>query len=473
MAKARKQDYIVELISVLSANEKRYFKLFCNLQPGDKRYLKLFDALENKNKYESAELCKELNITVKQLTDDKAYLIQVLLQSSRNYSADEHEISVLRNNRENAYMLMKKHLFAFALDIIDKTLVRAQQLEVFELIDDLLFLKARCLTNPGVAHVQSTIPLAESCRINQEKHLQMVELTGLFLNAQKLAFAQNVREFKKFMAHPLLSSGPDKLKSLRAQGMWFSIWQYYYTDKKDLDNLSKREYALYKKRPEIKLIAPVAYINCMFAMWEASAPKEALAILTEMEQVIDNGSVTLTTQQNNWIRFLIGLRKAITFRKLEKYKEGITICETLYNQAAVLGQYFLISLIYDHALMLLCVGKASDAAGKVKDLLDLNSAMRPELQTNARLLYIIITLELENYAVINALVRSTKLWLKKHKTASSGIDLFLKQAGAIARMPNNRRAIYRELLNDAKAGRFKDIEENLPFDKWLSKMASG
>lgn len=81
----RKQDFLIGLIAGLEPNEKRYFKMFCGLQPGEKRYLKLFNSLENKTKYDSAELCAELELKPLQLADDKHYLSQILLQSLRNY----------------------------------------------------------------------------------------------------------------------------------------------------------------------------------------------------------------------------------------------------------------------------------------------------------------------------------------------------------------------------------------------------
>ncbi len=49
----RKQDYLLSLINSLGVNEKRYFKLFSQVQPGEKRYLQLFDYLDGKDKYDA------------------------------------------------------------------------------------------------------------------------------------------------------------------------------------------------------------------------------------------------------------------------------------------------------------------------------------------------------------------------------------------------------------------------------------
>jgi hypothetical protein len=474
MAKARKQDFIVELIGTLSANEKRYFKLFCNVQPGEKRYLKLFDALEGIKKYNSTELCGLLGITPKQLTDDKAYLLQALLQSLRNYGVDNREVSILRNNRENAYLLFVRHMFDFALDVINKTLVRAQQLEAFELIDDLLFLKGRCLAHAPLVKVNEHKQLVDDYNSNHGKQREMVTLLQIYNSALRFTYEANRGPgFKKLMVHPLIKDKPGKLKSLRAQGMWFNIWRLYYTEKKDVNALVRREYALYKKRPDIKRIAPNAYLSCLLGLWEAAEnPTEALAILEETEMVLNKGGLGFNEQVESGHRFYVLWRKTQTLRILGRNKEGIDLCNSLYAPVAAFGEYEYITLLFEHGLMLLHSGDAGNAAEKIKAVLDMNSSMRPDMQTLARLVYILTTLELENFAVINPLIRSTKLWIKKSKADNLEADLLLKHAGAIARMPTSRMAIYRQLCADVKASLLENIDRSIHLGRWLTRITA-
>lgn len=118
--RTRKQDNLLALIKRLDTNEKRYFKLFANLQQGGKKYAQLFDEIAGQNRYDAAAICSKYNISAKQLADNKAYLEIILLKALVSFhSGTDYEFRCM-NGLMEAEVLASKGLFGYAITHLHK-----------------------------------------------------------------------------------------------------------------------------------------------------------------------------------------------------------------------------------------------------------------------------------------------------------------------------------------------------------------
>lgn len=466
----RKQDYLVHLIASLTANEKRYFKLFCGLQPGEKRYLKLFNALENTNRYEAAELAKELGLEAWQLADDKHYLTQALLQSLRNYDQEANEISILRNQKENVHALVTRRMFSFADDIIARILPRALELEAYELVDSLLAARSSCRGNLGqYPERDDTLEIHNHTADCLTQIIQLMELRNLARNLE--IKAAGPAPFAKVLKHPLMKGGVSRLMSLRAKSLWYEITAHYYSvlmDESALVKVATEERKLYLKNPQIKIINPIVYLtNLSRLAGNGSDYLQRMKFVEHMAKELLNPDIKLSSQRRESIAWGNNLIRLWNLRHLHRFKEALPVAEKLYAVGQNRSEYDFFSIGFENALILLQNGKAAKAADVIEELLKIKSEVRADMQPFIRVLHIMAQLHLGNYTLIPHAVKSVKFWLKKRGGRNAELDTFLKHAGLIAKGPVDKKPLWAALQNDVQAGKTNTINYLLQFDVWL------
>lgn len=116
---------VFELIKSLSSNEKRYFRLFCNLQDakeGQKQYLQLFDFLEKQSHYDEQAI--EITFAQQKLLDNlnatKNYLYRLVLKSLRAYYAKTHVDQIIGDTISNMMILEDRGLYSLAQQAMRK-----------------------------------------------------------------------------------------------------------------------------------------------------------------------------------------------------------------------------------------------------------------------------------------------------------------------------------------------------------------
>lgn len=467
-----KQNYLVELIRALSTNEKRYFKLFSSLQPGEKRYLKLFDALDGKSTYNVTELSKETGLTPKQLTDDKYYLTQVLLQSLQNFDYQSTGYRQLQSSKENAAALIARRQFAFALDVIEKAIERAWQLEAFELIDEMLFLRSRCKygisrysddLNIGVQHQKCTALLDE-----------LIELVELKNRANKYyAEANNIAAYKKLLKHPLLAKQIGALHSLRAKCIYCEVWLNYYIltfDTTNVAEMHRKEQTLFRQNPILKIISPLGYINNAIRLSTTETAVgnnlKAYNILEAVGEELAQETLELTPQQLQSLKLSVASFKLWPLRHLHRYADAVKICDEYFEMVQQRSEADKVTILFEYALSLMFNNNAAKAADIMDQLLRFKTSARSDMQPYIRILAIMIQLQLQNYTLIPHIIKSTKLWLKKQRLVNAEFDLFFKHALQIAQSAN-RRAAWRSLHDDVKAGKFETMDKLIQLGYWV------
>lgn len=126
-------EFLFELTSSLSKAEKRYFKLYSSLQTGDKNYLKVFDEVENQSTYNEAKIKAKFkgNKMINNFSVTKAYIIDQILKSLRNFNTKGSIDVQLQNELLNIEILYQKGIIPLAYKHLKKALKLATEHEKF------------------------------------------------------------------------------------------------------------------------------------------------------------------------------------------------------------------------------------------------------------------------------------------------------------------------------------------------------
>ncbi len=108
-----KKENLFYLIKSLTKAEKRYFNIFCFDNNISKNYLKLFDIISKQSKYNETVIRKKLHgqALLNQLHVAKNYLNQLILKSLRNYHSKISKEAEIKDSIRNIEILFYKELF--------------------------------------------------------------------------------------------------------------------------------------------------------------------------------------------------------------------------------------------------------------------------------------------------------------------------------------------------------------------------
>lgn len=130
MARTSGSDDLYRLIHSLTAEEKGYFKKFAQRHSlkGNK-YLQLFDAVNKQTAFEESSLRKKFSA----YATLKVYLKDMIMDSLIHFARQGHAHIDLMMQIQKVLFLVDKGMQAEALKLLDKTIVQAEKMELFEI----------------------------------------------------------------------------------------------------------------------------------------------------------------------------------------------------------------------------------------------------------------------------------------------------------------------------------------------------
>lgn len=134
-----------KLIRSLDKFEKSYFKKFAHKSNSVKTsiYYGLFDAIAKQKKYDESKLIKLFkdHFSEKQFSAAKNYLNNLILNCFCDYNSKKKILSKIHNEIEKVEFLSSKKLYNQALTLLEKTLKKTLEYELFPYAMQLLYLK--------------------------------------------------------------------------------------------------------------------------------------------------------------------------------------------------------------------------------------------------------------------------------------------------------------------------------------------
>ena len=140
MANLRKDDLMI-LVSSMNRAEKRHFRLFAKRNQSSENllFIQLFDLLDRYQKFDEELVLKRLpEIKKRQLSNIKSHLYKQLLRSLRLFHSKSMERIQLREMVDYAYVLYNKGLYRMALDQLEKSRSKAEEISDFNQLYEVL-----------------------------------------------------------------------------------------------------------------------------------------------------------------------------------------------------------------------------------------------------------------------------------------------------------------------------------------------
>lgn len=213
---------LFELVSSLSASEKRYFKLFAKMGggKGDSKYLRIFEALEKMEAYDEPALLKQFADPKfkRQYPVLKKHLYKLIIKSLRNYHSERSVDFQIRELLMDFELLMARGLPHHARKRLSKASKLALDNERHEILTEIgvhqvtLAMKAsQGDLDLGARQIEAIFRESEG---HSEQHLLMeryrlLSLKLLFLSRRETVIrsAKSRADYSELMADPLLT-GP-------------------------------------------------------------------------------------------------------------------------------------------------------------------------------------------------------------------------------------------------------------------------
>lgn len=474
----RKQDYLLHLIQSLSPSEKRYFKVFCQSQAGGKQYLRLFTALEKSGTYNSAALAKALNITTENLAHEKDYLQEVLLRNLRMFHEDTYLESRLMADFLEADLLYRKGMSTYAISKAEKTLVKALKYERFSLALNLTRLLSYCYSHVGEFDSVKKMNDQESLLLaSATEYLEMVHLRDRFMPV--VTKRKGFETLKDVEKHPLFVKEPKQLKSWLAQHCQCEVGLFYYQyikpDAQKALASAQNQLILFKQAPHFIVIIPSAYYSAFSKIcvrhYGMGNYREALQyanqLIDETQKPAAGIAASVTERYN-----VFGKGTKMTLLSLlHMFTEARTFGQQNYKACESMTKGDRLTFLFDYALSLFHTADYDACHKQLMLLMDEKTKERIDIQLYARVLFIMLQLQLKNYSIIPYQTKNLRGWQKRTKADAPGVKELigwlekLGKAGAL----NQLTGTFAEFKDELKQDTLKALSTELALDKWKLK----
>lgn len=435
MTSNRITDALFQLILSLEKAEKRHFKLYIKRSSGKEelRIVQLFDALDKMTDYDEKHLEKKLQpITKSQLANLKNHLYKQLLASLRLLKTADITDLQLSEHLDHARVLYNKGLKQQALKMLDRAKEIAKENHKYNYLAQVISLEKKIET----LHITRSEP-EKTARLVEEaldisNHINsVVRLSNLALLLYrwyiKNGHARNEEDEAAIRAYfntnlpkdaHLVTDFYEKLYLYQSYS-WFGFirqdFLMYY-------RYSQKWVNLYKEKPMMIMVETGHYIkgmhNLLNAHFDLRNFKEFDTALEDFEAFEKQGD---KLHDNFKIHTFVYVNSARINKHLMKgtFNEGLQIIPQIEDRMNEYSLYIdshrLLVFNYKIACLNFGAGNFSICIDYLQKIMQGQGDLRIDLQSYARLMHLLAHYELQNYEIIESLIKSVYRFMAKMK----------------------------------------------------------
>ncbi|GAA0542061.1 hypothetical protein [Chitinophaga japonensis] len=441
-------DALFILIKTLTKAEKRNFQLAFNKNntKEDVLFIQLFNTLDKMKDYDEEQILKKIPaIKKQQLSNVKAHLYKHLLTSLRLLYKQKDPLIDLREQLDYARVLYNKGLYNQSLKLLSKAKSMAMEQEevmlAYEIVEFEKLIESRHITRSLENRADE---LSEESRrielqltsINRLSTLSL-RLYGLYL---KLGHARNERD-AEMVKHFFEENAPhvtqthmsfyEKIYLYQAYCWYYYILQdfvmyYRYTQKwvnlfKEYPSLLRTDVDMYIK----------AMHNLLTAHFYTMNDDKFINVLQEFESFI-NCQQESFNENTRTSAFVYLYTAKINRHFLEgTFSEGLALVPELEERIAEhqlkVDQHRVLVFYYKIACLYFGSGDNNKAIVYLNKIIHLRIGnLRADIQCFARILHLIAHYELENYSLVEYLIKSVYHFISKNKDLGQMMEEILK-----------------------------------------------
>jgi hypothetical protein len=430
----RSSDTLFQLIKSLKKSEKRNFKLYAkrNSSAEDLKITQLFDALEGMEIYDEVQLLKKnKEITKQQLSNIKAHLYHEILSSLRLINNETNIDVQLHEQLDFARILYNKGMYLQSLKTLDKIKEFARHNHQHTFLLQVLFFEKKIEALHITRSMQDRADQL-ACEVNQtNRRLQEIgNLSNLSLQLYswyiKNGHARNKNDetaVQRFFEAGL-AANIDENKGFYEKLFLYQSYCWYAFIRQDF--LLYYRYAqkwvdLFDKEKMMIAIEPTHYIkslhNLLGAHFDLQNYKKFLETLDAFEKFSESDIVL--QDNNSLIQTFIYLNISRINRHFIEgtFSEGKKMVPELMKKLdeyqLYIDRHRVLVFYYKFASLYFGSGDYERAIDYLNKIINWKVDLRTDLQCYSRLLHLIAHYELENYQLLEYLIKSVYRFMAK------------------------------------------------------------
>lgn len=421
---------LYDLIHSLSRSEKRYFTIFASRHVigSSNKYIQLFEVLAHQETFDPQTAQAAIYaqpVQTNKFLELSRYLYKLILKSLRSYHQSSSVRMQVQNLIQNIEILYKKSLYSQCREQLKKAHKLTQQYELHLLELELLHWQKK------LAYAESNVPLlrAELPQLVQaeQKHLEAYQSLStywklffdMYIHVRQYAVVRDperLAHLQEFMQHHALQKimytdyFQIQLLYKRIYSLYFfSIGdaERYYTDNKALLAFAQKHWNQVKEDPTqyISIITNLVY-SCVYLHRYHELPTY-LDLFKSVPITSLDDQIKITNQYH--------LNKLHLYTQNGDFQAGYPFIQKVEKARNKLPQR-LYEASYFTLYGYICFGAQAfeEALDWFNRLLDVaKEEQRSDLQTLARVMRLIIHLELDHHLLLEYLQRNTYRYLRK------------------------------------------------------------
>lgn len=421
---------LFELIHSLSGSEKRYFKIFAaKSQAGNVKYMQLFDIIDTQVTYDEAAIKSFIYDTItfetRKFSELKNYLYELILRSLQSYDEKTSVDFKLKNMLANVRVLAKRSFYKDAKSILAKARKIAEQYEQFLVILEIIAWEKR------IAYAESNISFLdkhlENLNTVEQESIQKLQneldywniYFNLLINSKKEATLRSEEKkqwLNRFFDSDFLIQNL-VLPTFQSNILYHRSYGYYYFSIGDYQQFYKQNNILIglmesnKKRLKEDPSHYISVINNQIF---------ACGMLRKYNEVDNNleklKAVKAQTVDDNFKIFTqYYLNKLVLCIESGNFEQGQTIITAREKEIIAFKKpIFKENFYLLYAYIYFGLKNFDESLIWLNELLDMpKTIVRKDLQSVARIIYLIVHYEIGNYILLESLLRSTYRYLRK------------------------------------------------------------
>jgi hypothetical protein len=430
----RFSDTLFQLIHSLQKSEKRNFKLYIkrNSAKEDLKIIQLFDAIDKLQEYDEKLLLKKLpSVEKPQLANLKAHLYKQVLASLRLLKTSENIDLQLHEQLDYARILYNKGLYLQSLKILDKIKELARFYNQDSFLIQVISLEKKIETLHITRSMQDRADqlTSEANEINDRRKI-ITQLSNLALQLYswyiKNGHARNVEDeadVKQFF-NEQLPPGAHQLPGfyerlyLYQSYCWFAFIRqdflmYYRYTQKWVDLFHEQELMI--------SVETGHYIkgmhNLLNAHFDLRNYRQFKIALSQFEKFSETEASNLHDNFRIQTFVYIYSAKINQHFMFGTFAEGLKlvpeITEKLQQCSLYLDRHRVLVLNYKIATLYFGNGDFETCIDYLQKIINNNADLRNDLQCYARLMHLMAHFEMNNFVIIESLIKSVYRFMYK------------------------------------------------------------
>ena len=451
----RNTDELFQLIKSLEKGEKRHFKMTFRRSDGteDLKMVLLFDALDKMEEYdESLMLKKNKSISKQQLSNLKGSLYKQILTSLRQTRDDNVDIQ-LNEQMGYARILYNKGLYHQSLKILDrlKQFAKANNQITFQMQANFFEKKIEALHITRSMENRAETLSGESEMLTSHLHL-LSKLSGLSLQLYSWYIKMGLaRDEKDVVAVKLFFKANLPPFTVEEIGFYeklylFQSYCWYGFIMQDLllyYRYTQKWVNLFQGYPQMLAVETGQYIkgmhNLLNAHFSLNNYDKFEKTLQQFELFAASPDACLNANSRIQTFVYVYIAKINRHFLEGTFTEGLQLVplieEKLEAYKLHLDQHRILVFYYKIASLYFGSGDNDKAIDYLNKIINRKVALRTDLQCYARLLHLIAHYELENFALLEYLIKSVYRFMANMKNLSiveEEIFKFIRQSFSLA-----------------------------------------